>query len=120
MIYCFAVYLHMNVKGTKYTRRKVNMCAKTWGIAKFLNSCEGGSDLFNELYVTVFSRNPPTPCIIKLDKESLLLLNEVLTKGVCIQNGRQVALGVDSSLWPFSWWYFPADLYFSDCYCSFG
>jgi len=49
----------MNVKGTKYTRRKVNMCAKTWGIAKFLNSCEGESDLFNELYVTVFSRNPP-------------------------------------------------------------
>ena len=35
----------MNVKNTKYTRRKVNMDAKTWGggITKVIKSYKGGS-----------------------------------------------------------------------------
>ena len=34
----------MGVKNTKYTRRKVNMGAKTWGgVTKVINSYEGGS-----------------------------------------------------------------------------
>ena len=46
-LYC-KYYMYMNVKNTKYTRRKVNMGAKTWGgggggIMKVINSYEGES-----------------------------------------------------------------------------